>query len=83
MTSGSTTAERLQDAAPRLACPICGGPNACGPAARGRLDTPCWCTDAIFSAECLARVPASERCAACICATCAAASAATGQREPA
>jgi hypothetical protein len=68
------TADRSAAAAPRFTCPLCGGANGCAAAASGRLDTPCWCSDATFSAELLARVPQHERGAACVCAACAAAS---------
>ena len=56
---------------PGTTCPVCGQANACVPAASGRFDLPCWCTDARFDAALLARVRAKgER--ACICAVCAA-----------
>jgi len=71
------TTPPLPAAAPHVLCPICGGPNSCVPAASGRLDTPCWCSDASFSADLLERVPANQRRAACICASCAAAAAVT------
>ena len=58
-------------------CPLCGGPNACVPAACGTFDRPCWCESAVFDAALLARVPAAERGRACVCADCVAA-AATG-----
>jgi hypothetical protein len=54
-------------------CPLCGGPNACAPAASGSLDTPCWCRQVDFSAELLAKVPPDQRRVSCICARCAAA----------
>jgi len=56
---------------PESRCPLCGGPNACGPAATGRFDTPCWCRDVTFSASLLAQVPASQVGRACLCARCA------------
>lgn len=62
---------------PETRCPLCGGPNGCAPAASGRFDTPCWCRDAAFSAELLARVAPAQRGRACICARCAAAAAQT------
>ena len=52
------------------ACPLCGGPNGCAPAASGRFDTPCWCLDLRFPPELLARVPADQRDRACICRAC-------------
>jgi hypothetical protein len=55
-----------------LRCPLCGGPNGCGPAAGGSFDgPPCWCREVVFSAELLARVPAGQRGQACICRACA------------
>lgn len=56
---------------PHDRCPLCGGPNACAPAACGRFDVDCWCRDVHFSAALLARVPSSARGKACICARCA------------
>ena len=61
-----------------LACPLCGGANACAPAQSGRFDEPCWCQAATFSAALLARIPEPLRNVACVCAACAAASAAHG-----
>jgi hypothetical protein len=52
-------------------CPLCGGPNGCAPAQAGRFDIACWCRDAHFSAELLARVPPAARGRACVCAACA------------
>ncbi len=54
-------------------CPLCGGANACTPAARDQYDEPCWCQGATFSAELLARVPEPLRGVACVCAACVAA----------
>lgn len=62
------------DALPHSSCPLCGGANACAPAACGRLDVDCWCRRERFSPEILARVPAAERGRACICQACVAAS---------
>lgn len=56
---------------PAHSCPLCGGPNGCAAAAQGTFDTPCWCTQARFSAELLARVPPADRGRACICSRCA------------
>jgi hypothetical protein len=58
-------------AAAQAHCPLCGGPNACVPAACGHFDSPCWCRDVVFSPVVLARVPASQRGVACVCAACA------------
>jgi Cysteine-rich CWC len=62
-------------ALPNHTCPLCGGPNACTPAQSGKLDAPCWCREASFSAELLAKVPEPLKNKACICAICAARSA--------
>jgi hypothetical protein len=37
----------------------------------GQAQAACWCTQASFSPELLARVPAAERGQACVCAACA------------
>lgn len=58
-------------------CPLCGGPNACAPAACGRFDVDCWCSRARIPAEVLARIPAEQRMKACVCARCAAGEAET------
>ena len=55
------------------ACPLCGGANECAAASSGTFDTPCWCRDATFSAELIARVPEAQRGLACICRHCASA----------
>ena len=60
---------------PNLRCPLCGGANACAPAASGRFDEPCWCRTATFPAALLARIPAPLRDVACVCAACATAAA--------
>jgi len=55
-------------------CPLCGQPNACaGQIERqtGVAQPPCWCNQATFSAELLARVPEAARRKACICQACA------------
>ncbi|MDM0001511.1 cysteine-rich CWC family protein [Variovorax sp. J22P240] len=56
-------------------CPLCGETNRCAmELARetGQAQPPCWCMEADFSADLLARVPAEKRRLACICARCAA-----------
>lgn len=61
---------------PPEVCPLCGQANQCAmeiERATGRKQPPCWCTQASFSAELLARLPDSARNQACICAACAAA----------
>lgn len=55
------------------ACPLCGGPNGCEAARCGHHDVPCWCSEAYFSPDLLARVPEPLRGRACICPKCAAA----------
>jgi hypothetical protein len=55
-------------------CPLCGEANRCATALEretGRPQPPCWCMDAAFSPDLLARVPAGQRRLACICARCA------------
>ena len=57
-----------------MLCPLCGQPNRCAMAGArpdGAPAAPCWCTQADFSAELLARVPAEAQGRACICAACA------------
>ena len=56
-----------------VSCPLCGEANECAAAASGTFDTPCWCRDATFSAELIARVPEAQRGLACICQPCASA----------
>ena len=56
-------------------CPLCGEVNRCAmEIARetGRAQPPCWCMEADFTADLLARVPSDKRRLACICARCAA-----------
>lgn len=58
-------------------CPLCGQANQCAmeqECASGQKQPPCWCTQVDFSADLLARIPASARAQACVCATCAQAS---------
>jgi Cysteine-rich CWC len=52
-------------------CPICGGANNCAAARSGSFETPCWCREATFSPDLLARVPEAARGQACICHDCA------------
>lgn len=54
-----------------LACPLCGGPNECGPAQCGNFDNGCWCTNLSFSRDALAQVPDELRNKACLCRQCA------------
>jgi hypothetical protein len=54
-------------------CPLCGGDNRCAmeiERATGQKQGPCWCVSQTFSAELLARLPASAQGKACICAHC-------------
>jgi hypothetical protein len=63
---------RAMQPLPNALCPLCGGPNRCAPAAAGRFDVACWCTQAAVSREALARVPEAQRDQACLCPACAA-----------
>ncbi|MFO1268959.1 MAG: cysteine-rich CWC family protein [Rubrivivax sp.] len=65
--------------APR--CPLCGRPNECAAARTASFDASCWCQDATFGAELLARVPADLAGRACICRACAEAAADAEARE--
>lgn len=56
-------------------CPLCGQPNLCA-MEQARLTGqpecgPCWCTQATFGADLLAKVPEPVRSKSCICARCA------------
>jgi hypothetical protein len=51
-------------------CPLCGGPNACGPACSGSFDTPCWCLETPIPAELVDSLPDAQRGRACICRDC-------------
>lgn len=55
-------------------CPLCGQANQCAmevERATGMQQPPCWCTQADFTADLLARLPAAARGKACVCAACA------------
>lgn len=55
-------------------CPVCGQPNCCTIELQretGIAQGPCWCTQADFGAELLARVPPTARDRCCICPVCA------------
>lgn len=55
-------------------CPLCGTANRCAMEVERATGVPqeaCWCRDADFSADLLARVPAEARRRACICQACA------------
>ncbi|OYT88767.1 MAG: hypothetical protein CFE43_20790 [Burkholderiales bacterium PBB3] len=71
---------------PPEVCPLCSQPNQCAmeiERATGQKQPPCWCTQASFSAELLARIPDAARNQACICAACASASPAKQARTQA
>ena len=54
-------------------CPLCGQPNRCAMELEretGVKQEGCWCTQAAFSPELLARVPPEARRRACICPAC-------------
>lgn len=56
-------------------CPLCGESNRCAMEIERETDgkqPACWCMEANFSEDLLARVPAEKRRLACICARCAA-----------
>ena len=60
-------------------CPLCGQGNRCAMETQrvtGIQRPPCWCTQATFTAELLARIPPPARGLACVCAACAAEAAA-------
>lgn len=55
-------------------CPLCGEPNRCAneiERATGVVQPACWCTNADFSVELLAQVPAEAQRLACVCEACA------------
>jgi hypothetical protein len=66
---------------PNATCPLCGGPNACVPAAGGGFDMPCWCAGVAFDPDVLARVPEAERNRSCLCRSCATGIPTTGDRR--
>ena len=56
-------------------CPLCGGDNRCAMEIErqtGEAQGPCWCVDATFPPELLARIPKEAEGKACICAACVA-----------
>jgi hypothetical protein len=56
-------------------CPLCGGDNRCAmelERATGLPQDPCWCVNASFAPDLLARLPAEAEGKACICAACVA-----------
>ena len=55
-------------------CPLCGKVNLCAmelERVSGQKQPPCWCTQATFSDDLLARLPAESKGLACVCAACA------------
>jgi hypothetical protein len=62
---------------PHRRCPRCGGPNDCAPAATGRFDVPCWCTQVRVDPALIAALPADARGCACLCRRCLESAAAT------
>jgi hypothetical protein len=55
-------------------CPLCGQANRCAielERATGEPQPPCWCTQADFAADLLARVPPEAQRKSCICPACA------------
>jgi Cysteine-rich CWC len=66
-------------------CPLCGKFNQCAMEIEketGVKQAACWCVGMDFSADLIARVPASAQGQACICAACAAQSAQSGANLP-
>ena len=56
-------------------CPLCGRTNQCAleiERATGLAQPPCWCTQATFEPETMARIPALAQGKACLCPDCAA-----------
>jgi hypothetical protein len=56
-------------AAERDRCRLCGEKNAC--ALEAGIASPCWCTNATFTIDALARAAAAGGAPRCICARCA------------
>ena len=55
-------------------CPLCQKPNLCVMASPKADDSPpqrCWCMDATFTPELLAKIPDTAKHKACVCADCA------------
>ncbi|WP_374411062.1 cysteine-rich CWC family protein [Hydrogenophaga sp.] len=56
-------------------CPLCGGDNRCAMEVEretGVPQGPCWCVNASFPKDLLARLPPDAEGKACICAACVA-----------
>ena len=56
-------------------CPLCGVANQCAmeiAKATGKPFERCWCVDAVFTPELLAKVPQAAQGMACVCPVCAA-----------
>ena len=72
MTSASAPAAHADGPpAAEAACPVCGGPNACAPAASGSFATPCGGTTVTILPHVLAALPTAARGRACLCVRCA------------
>ncbi|WP_130433978.1 cysteine-rich CWC family protein [Rivibacter subsaxonicus] len=56
---------------PAYACPVCGGPNGCAPAASGSFESACWCASLRIAPAVLDVLPPAQRGAACLCRDCA------------
>lgn len=57
-----------------LICSLCGLENKCAlevAKATGTRVEPCWCVQAVFTPELLAKVPQASQGMSCICASCA------------
>jgi hypothetical protein len=75
----------MSDAVDPSRCPLCGQPNRCAleiEREAGVAPPACWCTQADFTSDLLARVPAAARGRACICAACAAGPDRPGPQQP-
>ena len=56
-------------------CPLCGAANQCAMViakATGKPLERCWCVDAVFAPELLAKVPQAAQGMSCVCPVCAA-----------
>ena len=56
-------------------CPLCGAANQCAmeiAKVTGKPLERCWCVDAVFTSEVLAKVPQAAQGMSCICSDCAA-----------
>ncbi|MCY0963939.1 cysteine-rich CWC family protein [Parathalassolituus penaei] len=51
-------------------CPLCGQHNQCAAALKNSFDVECWCRDAEFPPELLAKIPEEQRRVSCVCPAC-------------